>query len=40
MMLFGDALKFTSLDGQRIYIVFFVLNSLDMLNKIDEVIDQ
>lgn len=27
----------TSIDGQRIYIAFFVLNSLDMLDMIDSV---
>ncbi|KAL4468180.1 hypothetical protein ABPG72_017161 [Tetrahymena utriculariae] len=38
MILLGDGVKLTSLDGQRIYVVYFILNSLDALNKIDEVL--
>ncbi|KAL4481455.1 hypothetical protein ABPG74_007544 [Tetrahymena malaccensis] len=38
MILLGDGVKFVSLDGQRIYVVYFILNSLDALDKIDEVL--
>ncbi|EAR93626.1 prenyltransferase and squalene oxidase repeat protein (macronuclear) [Tetrahymena thermophila SB210] len=38
MILLGDGVKLTSLDGQRIYVVYFILNSLDALDKIDVVL--
>lgn len=39
-LLFSPALKMSSIDGQSVYMVFLLLNSLDMLDSIDTLLSE